>query len=414
MQRTANMKRFRGMRILASALLALGVFGLVVPQAGAQEKHPSVSRSFAKPLKAAQDAMNEKKYPEALAKLRDVQGMSGATPYDQYVTNELLYFVNAKLGDEAAATRALEANLDSPYLAPADKPARVRALAQLNYKQKNYAKAIDYGNRAIKGGFADADMITLVAQAYYLSGDNKGTRRLLEDIVGDQLKRGQKPSQNHLQLILSACLKLEDSACTTTSLERLVQFYPKPEYWQNLTYSLFQDNTNSDRQMLNVYRLANDVDTLKRPSDYMEMAQLAMEQGSPGEAQAVLEKGLAKNVFTEARDADRAKRLLETAKKQAVSDRAALPTIEKDAKTGEAKVRLGQAYLSYGQYDKAISLIGAGIKDGGLKSADEANLLYGIALYKAGRNDEAVKAFKAVQTDPKFARLGKLWALHVS
>lgn len=408
------MKRFRGMRILASALLALGVFGLVVPQAGAQEKHPSVSRSFAKPLKAAQDAMNEKKYPEALAKLRDVQGMSGATPYDQYVTNELLYFVNAKLGDEAAATRALEANLDSPYLAPADKPARVRALAQLNYKQKNYAKAIDYGNRAIKGGFADADMITLVAQAYYLSGDNKGTRRLLEDIVGDQLKRGQKPSQNHLQLILSACLKLEDSACTTTSLERLVQFYPKPEYWQNLTYSLFQDNTNSDRQMLNVYRLANDVDTLKRPSDYMEMAQLAMEQGSPGEAQAVLEKGLAKNVFTEARDADRAKRLLETAKKQAVSDRAALPTIEKDAKTGEAKVRLGQAYLSYGQYDKAISLIGAGIKDGGLKSADEANLLYGIALYKAGRNDEAVKAFKAVQTDPKFARLGKLWALHVS
>ncbi|MBK7250276.1 MAG: hypothetical protein IPI06_05180 [Gammaproteobacteria bacterium] len=408
------MKRFRGMRILVSALLALGVFGLVVPQAGAQEKHPSVSRSFAKPLKAAQDAMNEKKYPEALAKLRDVQGMSGATPYDQYVTNELLYFVNAKLGDEAAATRALEANLDSPYLAPADKPARVRALAQLNYKQKNYAKAIDYGNRAIKGGFADADMITLVAQAYYLSGDNKGTRRLLEDIVGDQLKRGQKPSQNHLQLILSACLKLEDSACTTTSLERLVQFYPKPEYWQNLTYSLFQDNTNSDRQMLNVYRLANDVDTLKRPSDYMEMAQLAMEQGSPGEAQAVLEKGLAKNVFTEARDADRAKRLLETAKKQAVSDRAALPAIEKDAKTGEAKVRLGQAYLSYGQYDKAISLIGAGIKDGGLKSADEANLLYGIALYKAGRNDEAVKAFKAVQTDPKFARLGKLWALHVS
>lgn len=408
------MKRFRGMTILASALLALGVLGLVAPQAGAQEKNPSVSRSFAKPLKAAQDAMNEKKYPEALAKLRDVQGMSGATPYDQYVTNELLYFVNAKLGDEAAATRALEANLDSPYLAPADKPARVRALAQLNYKQKNYAKAIDYGNRAIKGGFADADMITLVAQAYYLSGDNKGTRRLLEDIVGDQLKRGQKPSQNHLQLILSACLKLEDSACTTTSLERLVQYYPKPEYWQNLTYSLFQDNTNSDRQMLNIYRLANDVDTLKRPSDYMEMAQLAMEQGSPGEAQAVLEKGLAKNVFTEARDADRAKRLLETAKKQAVSDRAALPTIEKDAKTGEAKVRLGQAYLSYGQYDKAISLIGAGIKDGGLKSADEANLLYGIALYKAGRNDEAVKAFKAVQTDPKFARLGKLWALHVS
>lgn len=414
MQRTIKMKTYRWVTACACAMLALGALGFASPQAGAQEKAPSVSRAFAKPLKAAQDAMNAKKYPEALAKLREVQGMSGGSPYDQYVTNELLYFVNAKLGDEAAATRALEANLDSPYLAQSDKPARIRALSQLNYKQKNYPKAIEYGTRAIKGGFADSDMITLVAQAYYLSGDNKGTRRVLEDIVEDQTKRGQTPSQNHLQLILSACLKLQDSGCTTTSLERLVQYYPKPEYWQNLTYSLFQDDTNNDRQMLHIYRLANDVDTLKRGSDYMEMAQLAIEQGSPGEAQTVLEKGLAKKAFTEARDEDRAKRLLESAKKQAAADQAALPKIEKDAKTGEAKVRLGQAYLSYGQNAKAADLIGAGIKDGGVKNLDEANLLYGIALYKAGRKDEALKAFKAVQADPKYARISKLWSLHVS
>lgn len=398
----------------ACAALALGSIGVGADVALAQDKKPSVSRTVAKPLKAAQDAMNAKKYSEALAKLREVEGIGGKSAYDIYVTNELLYFVHAKLGNEADATRALEANLGSEFLAQSDVPPRVRALAQLSYKQKNYAKAIEYGSRAIKGGYADADMITLVAQAYYLTGDNKGTRRVLESVVDDQEKRGQVPSQNHLQLILSSCLKLEDDACTTKSLERLVQHYPKPEYWQNLTYALFKDDTSNDRQMLHVYRLANDVDVLKRGSDYMEMAQLSMEQGSPGEAQSILEKGLAKNAFPEAADAARAKRLLESAKKQAAADLAALPKIEKEAKTGEAKVRLGQAYLSYGQNEKAATLIGEGIAAGGVKNMDEANLLYGIALYKAGKKAEAVKAFKAVQADPKYARLGKLWSLHVS
>lgn len=398
----------------ACAALALGAIGAGADVALAQDKKPTVSKAVAKPLKAAQDAMNAKKYPEALAKLREVEGVGGKSAYDNYVTNELLYFVHAKLGNEAEATRALEANLGSEFLAQSDVPPRVRALAQLNYKQKNYAKAIEYGNRAMKGGYADSDMITLVAQAHYLTGDNKGTRRVLENVVEDQEKRGQTPSQNHLQLILSSCLKLEDDACTTQSLERLVQHYPKPEYWQNLTYALFKDETNNDRQMLHVYRLANDVDVLKRGSDYMEMAQLAIEQGSPGEAQSILEKGLAKNAFPETADAARAKRLLESAKKQAAADLAALPKIQKDAKTGEAKVRLGQAYLSYGQNDKAAALIGEGIAAGGVKNLDEANLLYGIALYKAGKKAEAVKAFKAVQTDPKYARLGKLWSLHVS
>ena len=48
-----------------------------------------------------------------------------------------------------------------------------------------------------------------------------------------------------------------------------------------------------------------DVDVLKRAGDYTEMAQLALEQGSPGEAQHVLEKGFQKGVFTDQRVKDR-------------------------------------------------------------------------------------------------------------
>ena len=35
------------------------------------------------------------------------------------------------------------------------------------------------------------------------------------------------------------------------------------------------------------------------PAEFLEMAQLAIGQGLPGEAQAVLEKGIAEGVFTD-------------------------------------------------------------------------------------------------------------------
>lgn len=400
--------------IVASALLGAG--GALTPgsEAFAQDKKPTVSRSVAKPLKAAQDAMQAKKYQEALAKLQEVQATAGKSPYDEFVMNELLTFVHARLGNDAEAARAIEANLNSQYLDQNDVPTRVKSLAQLNYRMKNYRKAIDYGNRAVQGGYADDNMVTLIAQSYYLLGDYKGTRRFVGNVVENAEKRGQTPSKQYLDLMLSSCLKMEDDACATDALERLVQHYPKPEYWQNLTYSLFRDSTTTDRQMLHVFRLANDVDVLRQPEHYTEMAQLALEQGSPGEAVAILQKGFEKNIFTEQRDKDRNQRLLESAKRQAAADQAALAKIEREATTGEAKVRVGQAYLSYGQYDKAAQLIGAGIAAGGVKNADEANILHGIALAKAGQKDAAIKAFRAVKGDPKYARLAKLWQLHVS
>jgi tetratricopeptide (TPR) repeat protein len=337
--------------------------------------------------------------------------MPNKSAYDQYIINELLSFNHARLGNDAEAAKAIEATLDSPYINQADVPQRVRALAQLNYRMKNYAKAAEWGGRALKNGYGNGDMVTLVGQAEYLSGDYKSTIKVLDDVVEGQEKRGQTPNETHLQLLLSSCVKLDDDACTTRELERMVRYFPKPEHWKNLTFSLLRADDNTDRHLLHIFRLMEEVDTLGTPDRYTEMAQLALEQGSPGEAQAILEKGLSKNVFTEARDKDRTTRLLESAKRQAAADLAALPKIEKDAKTGEAKVRLGQAYMSYGQHEKAVALINAGIAQGGIKNMDEANLLLGIAQYRAGKKGDAVKTFKQIKSDPKYARLGNLWSL---
>jgi len=401
---------FRWAAGLASVVLALGA-----STAAPAEDGPKVSKPEAKTLKAAQDAMAAKKYQDALAKLHDAQNIAGKTAYDQYLIDEMLGFIAVRTKDYAEAARSLEASFNSPYFDKAQIPQRVNALAQINYTLRNYDKAVDFGTRAVKGGYADEEMYTLLSQAYYLKGDNRGTKRFVEGYVEDLIKRGQTPKEQLLQLIMSACSKLEDSDCVTHSLERLVTYYPKTEYWQNLLYSLFQVREQSDNNRLNLYRLALEVDALKQPDDYTEMAQLALDAGSPGEAQSILEKGFEKKVFPDARAQAKNKRLLDSAKHRAAADLAALPKMDKDAaadKNGAKDVAVGLAYLGYHQYDKAVTALSRGLSKPGVHNEAEARLLLGIAELEAGKKDEAVKSFKAVKGDPKLERLANLWNLH--
>jgi len=401
----------------ASAIL-LGA-GLTSPVARAadEKKAPEakVSKAASKPLKAAKDAADAKKYPEALAALKEVEALSDKTPYDIHVMNELYGFVYVRTQQYPEAAKALEAGLTDGFLNETDAANRLKALAQVNYQIKNYDKAIEFGDKVIKAGQADDDMVTLVSQAYYIKGDYPGTIKFVNEYNESQIKAGKTPKEQALNLVLSSCLKQDDKDCATKALERMVSYYPKPDYWQNLLYSLFQQEGQTDKSLLQVYRLAADVDVLKRPDDYTEYAQLAIEAGSPGEAQAILEKGMAKNIFTDPKLIDRNKRLLENAKKQADQDRAGLDKIAKDAaagKTGDKDVSIGLAYIGYKQYDKAIEAITRGLSKPGVQNQGEANLLLGIAQLGAGHKEEAQKAFSAVKGDAKLERIANLWSLH--
>lgn len=398
---------------LALCVMMVGAVGFSAPAHSADK--PKVSRAVAKPLKAAQDALNAKNYPEALEKLKEVQAISDKSPYDEHLLNEMLGFVYVRTSQYAEAAKALEAGLNSGFLEEADVPNRVRALAQVNYQIKNYDKAVEFGNRAVKDGYADDDMYTLIAQAYYLKADYKGTIDFVRNYVDGEAKAGKTPKEQTLQLLMSSCVKLNDTECTTNALERLVAHYPKTEYWQNLLFTMFTQAGQTDHSLLNVYRLATEVDALKRPEDYTEFAQLAIEAGSPGEAQSVLEKAMQKNVFTDARLLDKNKRLLESARHQAETDKATLDKIAVDAaaaKTGDKDVSVGLAYLSYKQYDKAVEALQRGLSKPGVQNPNEARLLLGIAELGAGNKEEAQKSFKAVKGDPKLERIANLWSLH--
>lgn len=393
--------------MLGAAIAAMTVVGVT-----AQAEGRTVSKGVAKSLQAAQAASKGKKWAECISQLHTAEGAAGKTDYDTFIINELLGACAAGSGDYATAARALEASGNSEYLPAAQQGARLKTLMQINYTLKAYDKAIDIGNKAAKAGSIDNDMQTLLAQSYYQKGDYKATKAFTAEWIAAQEKRGQQPRESLLQINLDSCIKVKDEPCTTRTFEKLVTFYPKPEYWQNLMRSMFREG-GDDKTKLNVFRLAVDVGSMRRGDDYAEMAQLAIEQGLPSEAQAALESGFARKVFTEQRDIDRNTRLLNAAKTKAATEKAGLAQADRAAAAGakgDADVLVGESYLGAGQYAQAVTAIKRGLAKGNVANAAAAQTTLGIALLKSGAKSDAANTFKAVKGDEAQQRLAKLWA----
>lgn len=412
------MNKPRTSALLLSATFAAALsLGLGAGAHAADKSKHTVSREIGKDLQAAQKADESGHYKEALEHLDKANAYSKKTPYDQHVINELARYAYIKTHDYNAAVKPMESLIDDGLTDPAEVKELVQALGVIEYQSKNYDKAILYGERAVKGGFATANTNTLVSQAYYLKGDYKNALHFTRNLVEQEIKGGEAPKEQQLDIVLNSCIKLMDDECTTRALERMVTYYPKPEYWQNLITSLYNTKQaeNNDSDMLNIYRLANDVGAMKQPREYNDMAQLSLELGVPGEAQAVLEKGFGQNVFSDTQSRQRAQRLLEKAKKEAVSDQASLPKLKQEAaiaSSGQKDVALGTAYLSYQKYDQAVMALQQGIAKGGVKDPAQASLLLGIAELKSGNKDAAAKTFHGVKSDdPVVQRLAGLWAV---
>ena len=262
----------------------------------------------------------------------------------------------------------------------------------------------------------------LLAQAYYQSGNNKDAVRVMNELMASFEQSGRVPKEQQLLLVQSACSRVGDNACVAKVFEKLVLNYPKAEYWQNLMSALRKSDTD-DLQRLNIMRLATQVNVMKDPEEFKEMAQLALEEKLAGEAQTVLEQGFSKKVFVDDRTVSVNTRLLAAAKKEADADKASLAKREAEARaaaTGDSAVKVGAQYLGFGDNAKAADLIQKGIAKGSIakgdpkekQRVDEASLLLGIAHLRNNNKAEAAKAFRSVKNDPTMVRIAKLWLLN--
>jgi tetratricopeptide (TPR) repeat protein len=397
--------------LLAVSAAPLATTALVLAPASASAAEQAVSQAVGKPLKAAQDAIARKKWDQALNAIKQAQAVSPRSAYDDYKINEMLIYVNMQQGKSNEAARLLEQQIASPQMPAAEKTARTKTLAQLYFRGNNFQKALQVGNQYLKVSPGDRDIQLLNAQAYF---ELKNYKQAIA--VSDALLKGQNPpSQDLLQLQARSYYELKDQAGTARVLQTLLQYYPTADTWKSVLKSYFEQ-TKADDQLGALYRLAQDVNALSTPQQYIDMAQALFTTGFATEAQRVLEGAMAAKVFGEDPknpDMVTAQRTLESVKRKSATERASVPAADKAVAanaSGEDMYNAGKTYFSGGDYAKAAAAFQKALAKGGLAKADDARMLEGIALARSGHKSDAAKAFDSIK-DPKYAEIARLWKL---
>lgn len=380
-----------------------------------------VSAKVGKPLQDALAAGQAKQWDQALAKLREAEAVGDKTPYDQFKINQIyawLYTSQRKYGEAAGVYEKL---LNSGFLSPAESDQHVKQIAQMYLQTKNNAKAMEYLQRWLKGHPGDADMTAILGQLQYQTGQTKQALDTFTGLVNAAEKAGQKPKEDWLKLMYRISYQSSGSSTvldksTLNVVDKLLRYYPNETYWTAMLAGL-KTQQGSDSYQFQLDRLRVAVGSLKEPNEFVEMAQLARSLGYAGEALSILDAGYAKGILGSGPGKEREDRLRESIKKLADADAAELPALEKKAiaaATGQDDVILGEAYMGIGQYPKAIEALDRGMKKGGVKSEDQAQIALGIAYLRSNQADKARSAFKQVAADSDLGRIARLWLLHSS
>lgn len=398
--------------VAVASFPVVSITSVVSSSAYAAEKS-QISAKVGKPLQAAKDLLAQKKYKEALEKVNEAAAVSGKTAQEDQIVTQFKMAIMLQMGDEAGAAKIIEGILASNQASAGQVPDMLKQLQSIYQRQKDYAKAIQYGERYLKEVGANSEVSGLLLRAYYLKGDYKTAADGARKAIKQSESANKKPDEDVLKFLSSSEYKLDSNgAGYISSLETLLEYYPAPEHWKNIFIVLKNEANYSDRENIEIYRLKKALGLLDGDG-YMGMAELSLAMTSPGDAKSAIETGLASGAIKEG---ERVTRLLNKAKADAAGDLASLDAVSKEAQskpTGEPLAKIGAAYLGHGQNDKAVSTIQAAITKGGLKSVDESYVRLGVAYYNLGKKAEALKAFQSVSSKSNLARLSRLWIIYI-
>ncbi|MFZ6751082.1 tetratricopeptide repeat protein [Undibacterium sp. Ren11W] len=405
---------------LAALLLAIGTATLALtPTLALAETPPvatakqeSVRAEMGKPFTEIQTLITSKDYPQALTKLDAIEAFENKTPYELFAIARMRAVIASSMGDNEMLAKAFDSMIKSDFITAADKIKYTEGMAGTFYNEKKYDQSKQWTIRALALNKDSVAMRDLLARTMYLQNDYTGAITELNKQLQEDALANRVPTHEKLHLLISCYLKLKDNVGYASVLERMVEFYPKKEYWGDLLYRLPNKPGFSDRLRLDWYRLMLATDNMEEAAQYVEMTELALLAGLPTEAKKVTDAGYAANMLGAGKDAAKHKQLRDKVNKQAADDAKTLDageTAAKAAKNGVGMVNMGYNYVTLGQAEKGIELIEQGIAKGGLKAPEEAKLHLGMAYLQAGNKAKATEVMKSLKATDGSADLGKLW-----
>ena len=411
--------------LLACAFVVTPVFvAVTAPEAAAQEssgsgekrktrKTPSMSEKVYNKLTEAQELIEAKNYDAGLAALNDLAKEPKLSDYEKAQLYNYFAYTYFTLERYEDAIYSYEVVLSQPDLPEALETNSLYTLAQLYFIIENYRKAVDIINRwftLTEKPTENAYM--LLGQGYYQLEEYKNSLEPLKKAYAMVKGRGDTPKENLLLLLRVNYFNLNDYGNMLDVLKELVEYYPKPEYWLTMA-GTYSELKRLDKQM-SILEALYEAGQLQRGNQQLNLANLYMLHEAPYKAAVLLEKGMEEGKIEEN---IRNLRLLSQAWLQSQESEKSLPPLIEAArlsKDGELNMRIAQAYINLYRYEEAVEALRTAFKKGGLKRADQANIMLGLALFEIQNFDASIAAFTEARKDKRSRKAAETWLSYVN
>jgi tetratricopeptide (TPR) repeat protein len=368
----------------------------------------AVSKEVYDKITKAQEQVEAKDYQGALRALNNLYNPDKLTEYEQANVLNYIGFVYYNMDDVPNAIRTYEKMLAIPSLEPQMAKQTTYTLAQLYTMEEQYQKALQTLDKwfAMETNPAPEPFI-LKAQNLYQVQRYKDMIEPIQNAMRVARERDKEVKEDWYVLLNFAYFQDENYREVRDIQKILLENWPKKRYWFSLAGAYTE--LGEDNNLIAAYGAAHDQGMLEKESELVTMAQLYMQAEVPYKAATLLEKEMeAGRVSKNAKNY----RLLSQAWMLSMEDERAVPALKEAARLsgdGELDVRLGNTYLNLGNYDECISSVQSGLRKGGLKNADNAQISLGMCLYNKRRYQAAIDAFRAASKTPRSRKIAQQW-----
>lgn len=364
--------------------------------------------------KAAAAAQVDAALGGAKAKL-DAAAAAATTPGDKLKLGEMTRSYGVLVDDLAMQHNGLVLMIDSGVLAPAMLP-QVQWLAGVTaYQQRDYAGAVKFLEPSFASGYRDQQGLIpqVLADSYKRTGNSGGALNVAQAEITAAKTAGTKPSETSIRTALQAAYDAKQVGPATDLAVTLVQNYPSPKAWNASINVVRALSSYQSQEALDLMRLMGRTNSYDSDRDYVEYIQAVDPRRLPGEAQKVLDAGVAAGKLKTSDPFVSEARGIVTGRLTA--DRASLPGLERDARAANASAATvsgaGDAFLSYGDAAKAEALYTIALAKPGADSERVLTRL-GIAQADQGKVAEAQANFAKVQGPRK--PIAQLWSAYAA
>jgi len=368
----------------------------------------AVSKAVYDRIQKAQEAIDVDDSTSALKILNDLKNKKGLSEYELQNVLNYIGFVYYNLENIPQAIATYEEMLRIPTIEEQIKKQTLYTLAQLLTMEEDYNKAI----RLLDEWFVletnpASDPYILYAQNLYQVNRYADMIRPIEAAMAVAVKRGLVVKEDWYVLLNFAFFQQEDYAKVRDIQKILLVSWPKKRYWFSLAGAYTE--LGEDDNLVGAYDAAMTQGLLEKESELVTMAQLYLQREVPYKAAVLLSTEMEKGRVTK-----NAKnyRLLSQAWTLAAEDEEAIPALQQAARLsdeGELNLRLGNAHLNLGQYGECVAAINSGIKKGGIKSPDHAQISLGMCLYNQKKYRASIAAFREAGKTARSRRVSRQW-----